>query len=601
VFGSTRANAGIMCHGSGGLGGTPESGASGTFSGLHTNIFRTRNGFSEVERISYCKDDDAYPHVLNDGRVVYMRWDYQERDVNEIFSLWVMYPDGTGADGYHKVHVPAKETIQALRDSRAVPDSTKLVSAGGGHYNYAEGTVVLGDPEGGINNPDSLKNVTPYASPVLYGWGELQPVPEGGVPYVGGYYCKPWALSEKSFLASASYDQPLSNNFQLYYIDVWGNKELIHRDKLYETISAAPVAPRERPPVLPDRTNDEKTYATLYTENVYENVPELEKGDVKYIRVMQMIHWIGRAGQQGVQWHPLANASECFAFGGTGGPVRTIGTVPVHEDGSAYFQVPADADIYFQALDENYRAVRRMRTHVEFQPGESRGCVGCHETKSLTAAPVRSDTMAMQKPAARPAAPPWGNTTLLDYEKHVQPVFDEKCVKCHAGKEGQKPPILTSQRDQHGFMQGYRALFGLKPDDVTPNVNWTVTGVVDRRKVKMPRNHEHPWWDIMFKDIYVRGKTRGLVTEINQFGAVKHPLARKLVEDEDHRKRLTEQELQLMMNFFDVQAPYFSTFRQKERRELIQVRLEPYSPFGESREHTIHYGQDVTPDLEIGK
>jgi hypothetical protein len=55
------------------------------------------------------------------------------------------------------------------------------------------------------------------------------------------------------------------------------------------------------------------------------------------------------------------------------------------------------------------------------------------------------------------------------------------------------------------------------------------------------------------------------------------------------------------MNFFDVQAPYFSTFRQKERRDLIQVRLEPYPPFGESREHTIHYGQDVTPKLDLGK
>jgi hypothetical protein len=355
------------------------------------------------------------------------------------------------------------------------------------------------------------------------------------------------------------------------------------------------VAPRERPPVLPDRSNDELTYATLYTENVYENVPELEKGDVKYIRVMQMIHWIERAGEQGVQWHPLANASEAFGFGGTGGPVRTVGLVPVEEDGSAYFQVPADADLYFQALDGNFRAVRRMRTHVEFQPGESRGCVGCHETKSIVPAPVRSDTMAMQKPAVRPAAPPWGDTTLLDYEEHIQPLFNEKCVKCHAGKADQKGPILTAVRDQHGFMQGFRALFGLKPNDPTPDVAWTVTGVVDRKKVKVPRDHEHPWWDVMYEDIYVRGKTGGRVTEINQFGAVKHPFATKLVEDGKHRERLTEQELQLLMNYFDVQAPYFSTFRRQERRDLIQVRLEPYPPFGKSREHTIHYGQDVTP------
>ncbi len=594
VFGSTRGNVGIMCHGSSGLGGVGRNGESGTFSGLHTNIYRTRNAFKGVERLSYCKDDDAYPHVLNDGRVVFMRWDYQERDVNEIFSLWVMYPDGSGADGFHRVHIPAKATVQALRDTRPVEDSDLMVSAGGGHYSYAEGIVVLGDPRAGINNPDSLQNVTPFASPVTYGWGKMKPVPEGGVPYVGGYYCKPWALSEKSFLVSASYDQPVSNNFQAYYIDVWGNKELVYRDKVYETVCVTPVKKRKRPPILADRTNNDLAHATLYMENVYADLPGVKEGDVKYVRILQMIHWIKRLGQGGIQWHPKANASECFAFGGTGGAVRTVGLVPVEADGSAYFEVPADADLYFQALDKNFMAVRRMRTHVEFQPGENRGCIGCHETKSLVVAPARN-ALALKKPAVRPMPPPWGDTTLLSYEKHIQPLFDKKCAKCHDGSKSWLD--LTSRRDQFGFMQGYRALFGLKASDTTPHVDWTVTGAINPRNVKLPRSHKHPWWDIMFKDIYVRGGTGGKVTEVNQFGAVKHPLAQKLVKHEKHRKILTKEELQLIMNFFDVQAPYFSTFRQKKRKDLIQVDVIPYKPFEKSREHDIKYGKDVTPKL----
>ncbi|MFW5864050.1 MAG: hypothetical protein ACOCVT_01230 [bacterium] len=598
VFGSTRGNVGIMCHGSSGLGSIPPTGASGTFSGLHSNIYRTWDGFQRVERLSYCKDDDAYPHVLNDGRVVWMRWDYQERGVNEIFSLWVMYPDGTGSDGLHKVHIPAKTTIQALRDTRPIEGGSLLISAGGGHYNYSEGAVVIGDPSMGINNPDSLWNVTPYASPVLFGWGGLAPSKEGGVPYLGGYYAKPFGLSAKSYLVSASYDQPQSNNFQVFYIDAWGNKELLQRDKLFETVAVMPVKARKKPPVLPNRTDDTKTYATLYLEDVYADLPGIEKGGVKYIRVMQMMHWIKEAGENGIQYHPLANASECFAFG-TGGPVRTIGTVPVYEDGSAYFEVPSDADLYFQALDENFRSVRRMRTHVEFQPGENRGCVGCHETKSLViSSQLKNNALALSHNPSRPTPPPWGDTTLLDYEKHIQPIFNAKCVKCHAGKPDQNWLDLTDKRDQFGFMQGYRSLYGLKPDDPTAHAYWGVTGAIDRKKIKLPRSHDHPWWKAMFEGIIVRSdESGGRVTEVNQYGAVKHPLAKKLVENEKHNKMLSETEMQTIMNFFDAQAPYFSVYRQKVRKDLIQVKVDPYPPFEKSREPKIHHGEDVTPKL----
>jgi len=593
VFGSTRGDVGIMCASS--LGSVASDGSSGTFSGLHTNIFRTLNGHSDVLRLSFCKDDDAYPHVLNDGRIVYMRWDYQERGVNELFTLWVINPDGTGADGYHKVHIPhfpETKTIQALRDTRAIPGSRLLVSAGGGHYNYAEGAVILGDPSEGINNPDSLKNLTPFASPVLYGWGKLAPVPEGGVPYVGGYYAKPWPLSEKSFLVSATYDQPLSNNFQLYYIDVWGNKELVHRDKIHEIMSAAPVERRERPPVLADRRNDALAHATLYMDDVYADLPGVEKGEVKYLRILQMIHWIKRAGESGVQWHPNSNPSEDFGFG-TGGPVRSVGIVPVSEDGSAFFEVPAEADLYFQALDKDYRAVQRMRTHVEFAPGEMRGCIGCHETKTDAVSVQRMGEALASMQAVRPTPPAWGDQSFISYEKHIQPIFDAKCAECHDGTAENGWLDLTAKRDQWGFMQGYRALYGLTAEDPTPDIYWTPTGEVDRRqrkKLGIPGDHDHPWWGAMYDDILVRDNdTKGAVTEPKQFGAIRHPMGKVLAEDAEHRKLLTDAEMELLMTFFDVQAPYFDTFRQKARHNqpLKQVRLIPYAPFGKDRQHTI--------------
>ena len=64
-------------------------------------------------------------------------------------------------------------------------------------------------------------------------------------------------------------------------------------------------------------------------------------------------------------------------------PVEVLGTVPVEADGSAHFRVPVDTPVYFQLLDENYMELRRMRSFISFQPGEQRGCVGCHESKAV--------------------------------------------------------------------------------------------------------------------------------------------------------------------------------------------------------------------------
>ena len=61
-------------------------------------------------------------------------------------------------------------------------------------------------------------------------------------------------------------------------------------------------------------------------------------------------------------------------------PVRVVGTVPVQDDGSAYFKVPVDTAVYFQALDENFMELQRERTFVNYLPGETRTCIGCHET-----------------------------------------------------------------------------------------------------------------------------------------------------------------------------------------------------------------------------
>ena len=121
--------------------------------------------------------------------------------------------------------------------------------------------MVVIDPHAGLNTAEGLRVVTPGVKP-QEGPMAGRPVDEGGVADQGGLYQTPWALSEKCFLVSYAYARPNcrapigadANGFALYLIDVYGNKELLHRDLIYSCCHPIPVAKRPRPPLLPELT-----------------------------------------------------------------------------------------------------------------------------------------------------------------------------------------------------------------------------------------------------------------------------------------------------------------------------------------------------------
>ncbi len=65
-----------------------------------------------------------------------------------------------------------------------------------------------------------------------------------------------------------------------------------------------------------------------------------------------------------------------------------------------------------------------------------------------------------------------------------------------------------------------------------------------------------------------------------------------VTDAKSHQKLLTDEQLRLLVTWFDIQAPYFDTYMQQVRRgrdrALERVRLDPWEPFGPLREHTIH-------------
>ena len=107
-----------------------------------------------------------------------------------------------------------------------------------------------------------------------------------------------------------------------------------------------------------------------------------------------------------------------------------LGTVPVCEDGSARFRVPAYTPIALQPLDGEGKAVQLMRSWFTAMPGEVVSCVGCHE-KQNTAPPARPTHGRLPTAAGDP---PWyGPARGFDFRREVQPVLDKHCIGCHDG------------------------------------------------------------------------------------------------------------------------------------------------------------------------
>jgi hypothetical protein len=106
-----------------------------------------------------------------------------------------------------------------------------------------------------------------------------------------------------------------------------------------------------------------------------------------------------------------------------------LGTVPVEDDGSAYFEAPVGKSIFFQALDDRGMAVQSMRSATYVHPGEHLSCIGCHEDKwkSITTDYVPK---ALQRKPSKLAPEPEG-AMPFSYARLAKPVLEKKCISCH--------------------------------------------------------------------------------------------------------------------------------------------------------------------------
>ncbi len=447
-----------------------------------------------VYLISMNSEPDFVPALMNDGRVVYSRWEYSDKDQNRVQGLWTTRQDGT-----QTAVLWGNQSVwpDHLAEPRPLPGSGRVLFTSVGHHDWFHGAIGIVDPRQGFNFPRGLTRVT-FDLP----WAEVgsSPAdrPESPRYHSSGRfngYMAPYPISEEDFLVSA---RGAADKFRLYLMDVHGNRELIY-EGAHNAWYATPVRPRPVPPQQPDMvtwpgTGKERKPVqpgVFYSGDVCQGVPDLPRELVKYVRVFQ----------QDAKTYSTWN--KVFVFSGpavsavqTEAVKRIVTTAPVEPDGSVYFVAPAGVALFLQLLDGHYRALHTMRSFTGVLPGERRACVGCHSMHS--AAPPAQPGLAARRAPTPLSPPPWGAETI-GYERFVQPVLDRHCGKCHQGDgAGRKKldltlrpatgafalfkepyltligsaawPVAVPNPGQPGYgIAGAIPVYGLKPDDVYPN------------------------------------------------------------------------------------------------------------------------------------
>ncbi|MBI5832945.1 MAG: hypothetical protein HZB16_11670 [Armatimonadetes bacterium] len=379
---------------------------------------------------------EGHGALLPDGRVLYDRWEYVDRNFGDGQGLWTANPDGTNHVVYWGNNTSSPGGVidaRPMPGRPGQPGGETVVCTFTSCHDRPWGAIAIVDRRQAIDGKRGVVRTWPA--------GAIDRVDQGGFDSYTGLrpkYEDPYPLDDQFILCSRMTGE--GEQMGIYVLDTWGNETLLHIEGA-GCFDPMPLRSRPRPPAIPVRREWGDGDGLFYVDDVYDgtHMAGVKRGEVKTLRVVESPEkrfWASQAwGGQGIaapamDWHDFNNK-------------RILGTVPVEPDGSAYFSVPSGKFVYFQLLDERGRMVQSMRSGTLVQPGERAGCVGCHDNR--LGAP-KAKRAAAKSPATLRE---WhGPTREFGFRAEVQPVFDRQCLPCHDwGGAGAKAVVLAGDRD----------------------------------------------------------------------------------------------------------------------------------------------------------
>jgi hypothetical protein len=444
-----------------------------------------------VRPLSANLEHDNTPWPLPDGRILYTRWEYVDRSQVDYHHLWTMNPDGTGQAVFFGNQHPPDLYIDA-KPILGTDEILFINSPGHGRSEHI-GRVALVHVQQGPDYLPALRNIS------------------------GDGFRDPYPLSAELFLVARGRD--------LVLMDREGTTDVLHRLEAsasrLELHEPRPLRARGREAVIQPRIDYTQTHGRLIVADaaVGRNMHGVQPGDIAKLLVVESLP------------KPInyTGGMDPLSYGGTFTLERILGEVPVEPDGSAYFEAPAKRSLFLIAMDKEDNAIKRMQSFLSVMPGETVGCIGCHEPRvQAPANPPGGTLLALLRPPS-PIQPVAGIPDVFDFPRDIQPILDRHCVGCHDYTA--QDPARSGPRAGKVILSGDRG-----PLFSHSYVSLTVHGQVADGRNRAESNYA----------------PRAL-------GAVASPLMHK-VRDGHQGVSLSPEEISLLRYWIETGAPYPGTY-----------------------------------------
>ncbi len=500
-----------------------------------TNTYRYDPATGKMDRLTFDQDSNWSPTLLDDGRVMFVRWEYC--DQTHFFSriIMTMRPDGTrqlayfGSNGFWPNH---------YGDPKPIPGANgQFICVATGHHASKSGKLALFDVSKGRAEAAGCVQMLP-------GW--QQPIPERVEDYLyaGQYprFLTPYPLGTspdqdgagKFFLTAMQGSS--EDLWGIYLVDIFDNMTLLCQVEGAALTEPIRFETRALPPVYPDNTVPGSKECTVHVADIY-NGPGLRgvpRGTVKEVRVFAYHYAYNKAGShEGVG----TEASWDMKY--------VLGTAPVNPDGSVYFKAPAHTPIAIQPLDAQGQSIQLMRSWFVGMPGEHVACIGCHESaNSIYNVPPLLNTNP-------PALRPWqGESLAWSFMRDIQPILSRRCAGCHNDSNTDTDMTMDG-------LYGRQSLRGKRPN--LANVEPTILAYRDGMNPGGAGAFTRSYHDL---NPYVRRpgpESDNHLFNPGEYAANTSPLV-QLLKRGHYGVELTDAEWRMLYTWIDLNVPFWGTW-----------------------------------------
>lgn len=556
-----------------------------------SNLYKMSADGSDIVRLGYDQVHTTYPTLTEDGRVIYTRWDYNDRTQMWIQGVFQMNPDGTNQTELYGNNSNFPTTLLHTRQIPGEP--TLYVSIAAGHHTRQGGKLCLVDVSKGRDGEDSIyfpfpdDYTTTDDSVDAYGQS-------------GAIYKYPYPISATQYLVSYCETGWASNQwstpFDIVLMEQGSDEQIVicEGSPEYPASQIIPVKTRDVF-VRPSMVDYSKNTGTYYVGDVYrgEAMKGVERGTVKQLRVVALEYRAYAVGATIASGSGTADPFTPIATGNGSWDVKVVlGVATVYEDGSALFSVPSETPVYFQLLDGDGNVIQTMRSWSTLMPNEIYSCVGCHEDNNTAPPASATTTMALKagvetlKPESwqldtDPDFDPYTTDKGFDYLEEVQPILDANCVSCHNNKSAAYNMINAKSMKESGVNVDEAAKdqetknnpFSLEGDGIGssrmskyfPLSYLVLTGSTATSGIQWVGNAENSYIH------WLSSMSAPEIQQANSFGASVSYLI-DMLEKGHHGVDLTDAEFRAIAAWIDLCVPAYGTYDANNHWDANEMR-----------------------------